>query len=60
MMAAKVARKVDPAETPAPARPPPGTAAPRGSLDPLIQALTRAVDRQAPARPSVLRKNRSD
>lgn len=38
----------------------PGPALPRGNLDPLILALSRAVDRQAPAPFSGPRENRTD
>jgi hypothetical protein len=64
-MAPKSARKAVAAEamrepSPAAARPVRQDAAPlRDSLDPLILALTRAVDRQAPSRPFGRRNDRA-
>jgi hypothetical protein len=59
-MAAKPARKfVDAPQAPV-RLPRPGPAASRASLDPLILALTRAVDRQAPDQPSDQRDHRAD
>ncbi len=59
-MAAKLARQA--VEAPqAPARlPRPGPATSRASLDPLIQALVRAVDREASARPTAQHDSRAD
>ncbi len=62
-MASKLARKAPAADAmretpPATARPVRQDAAPlRDSLDPLILALTRAVERQAPSRPTGLRND---
>lgn len=63
-MAAKLARKAKAIETAEPAQAQVWRAEPApsrgGSLDPLILALTRAVDRQAPAQPSGQRDTRPD
>lgn len=62
-MAPHLARKDEPTGPAIKDLPPPqrGTrGAPRGSLDPLVLALTRAVDRQVPDQRSALRDSRSD